>query len=218
MTNNMAIGPAMIIGGNEVQLNSKGKVQITNPKGKTVTLSKDQFLKQTVKNADKIGNGEDFEYKKDRKGLKIAGAVVGTAAVVTGIIYRKEIARYMKNFSFKKAWNDFKNLFRTKSKGVKEAPAGYSPEYRQSRASALEETFKGYNGDEVVKGLRKDGKKPEELGLTRRKTFIPNEASPQLKRKRTIYMSPKEKAKRQARIEQIKQKFEAKGIKFKFGK
>ncbi len=113
MANNMTIGPAVMVGGNEVQMTTKGKVQVTNPKGKVVTLSQDQFQKQTFKNVDKIQNGEDFEYKKDNKALKIAGAAVGTAAVVTGIIYRKEIGRYMKNFSFKKAWNDFKGLFKS---------------------------------------------------------------------------------------------------------
>lgn len=112
MANNMTIGPAVMVGGNEVQLTTKGKIQVTNPKGKVVTLSQDQFQKQTLKNVDKLQNGEDFEYKKDNKALKIAGAAVGTAAVVTGIIYRKEIARYMKNFSFKKLWNDIKDLFK----------------------------------------------------------------------------------------------------------
>ncbi len=112
MANNMTIGPAVMVGGNEVQLTTKGKIQVTNPKGKVVTLSQDQFQKQTLKNVDKLQNGEDFEYKKDHKALKIAGAAVGTAAVVTGIIYRKEIARYMKDFSFKKLWNDIKDLFK----------------------------------------------------------------------------------------------------------
>ena len=116
MANNMTIGPAVMIGGNEVQVTTKGKVQVTNPKGKVVTLSQDQFQKQTLKNLDKLENGEDFEYKKDHKALKIAGAVAGTAAVVTGIIYRKEIARYMKDFSFKKLWNDIKDLFRSTKK------------------------------------------------------------------------------------------------------
>jgi len=71
MANNMTIGPAVMVGGNEVQVTTKGKVQVTNPKGKIVTLSQDQFQKQTLKNIDKLQNGEDFEYKKDRKGLKI---------------------------------------------------------------------------------------------------------------------------------------------------
>ncbi len=112
MANNMTIGPAVMVGGNEVQMTTKGKVQVTNNQGKVVTLSQDQFQKQTLKNIDKLENGENFEYKKDHKGLKIAGAAVGTAAVVTGIIYRKEIGRYMKDFSFKKLWNDIKDLFK----------------------------------------------------------------------------------------------------------
>lgn len=209
----MTIGPAVMVGGNEVQVTTKGKIQVTNPKGKIVTLSQDQFQKQTLKNIDKLQNGEDFEYKKDHKALKIAGAAVGTAAVATGIIYRKQIGKYMKDFSFKKLWNDIKGLFRGKSKGVGEAPAGHSPEFRQSRANALEETFKNYDGDKVVKGL-KDGKKPEDLGLTRRSVFAPREDNPQLKRKQSLYNGPKAKAKRQARLEQIRQKFAEKGIKF----
>ncbi len=119
MANNMTIGPAVMVGGNEVQMTTKGKVQVTNNQGKVVTLSQDQFQKQTLKNIDKLENGENFEYKKDHKGLKIAGAAVGTAAVVTGIIYRKEIGRYMKDFSFKKLWNDIKNLFKPVKKESK---------------------------------------------------------------------------------------------------
>lgn len=112
MANNMTIGPAVIVGGNEVQMTTKGKIQVTNPKDKVVTLSQDQFQKQTLKNIDKLENGEDIEYKKDHKALKIAGAVAGTAIVATGIIYRKEIAKYMKDFSFKKLLNDIRNLFK----------------------------------------------------------------------------------------------------------
>ncbi len=122
MADNMAIGPALAIGGNKVEMTQQGKIQVTTPKGKIKTLSQDQFKKQLIKNADKIQNGEDFEFKKDKKGLKIAAAVVATAAVVTGVIYRKEIGKYMKDFSFKKLWNDFKGLFKSKNnKGVKDA-------------------------------------------------------------------------------------------------
>lgn len=116
----MAIGSAMIIGGNEVKLNSKGKVEITNPKGKVITLSQDKFLKQTIKNSDKIYYGEDFEYKKDHKALKIAGAAVGTAAIATGIIYRKEIGKYMKNITWKKFKSDIEDLFGKAKDKIKE--------------------------------------------------------------------------------------------------
>lgn len=120
MADNMTIGPALAIGGNKVEMTQQGKIQVTNPKGKIKTLSQDQFKKQLIKNADKIQNGEDFEFKKDKKGLKIAAAAVATAAVVTGVIYRKEIGKYMKDFSFKKLWTDIKGLFKSK-KGVKDA-------------------------------------------------------------------------------------------------
>ena len=67
----MTIGPALAIGGNKVEMTQQGKIQVTNPKGKIKTLSQDQFKKQLIKNADKIQNGEDFEFKKDKKGLKL---------------------------------------------------------------------------------------------------------------------------------------------------
>lgn len=120
----MTVGPAMEVGGNVVEMRTDGKVQVTNPKGKVKTLTQDEFKKQTVKNADKIAAGEDFEYKKDRKGLKIAGAAIGTVAISLGIIYRKEIGKYLKNFSFKKLWQDIKNLFKSKK-------ASKTPDYKK---------------------------------------------------------------------------------------
>lgn len=111
MANNMTIGPALIVGGNKVEMTTNGKVQVTNQEGKIKTLSQDQFKKQLVKNADKISNGENVEFKKDNKAGLIAGGAVATAAVVTGIIFRKDIAKYMKDFSFKKLGQDIKGLF-----------------------------------------------------------------------------------------------------------
>lgn len=67
MADNMTIGPALAIGGNKVEMTQQGKIQVTNPNGKIKTLSQDQFKKQLVKNADKIQNGEDFEFKKTKK-------------------------------------------------------------------------------------------------------------------------------------------------------
>ena len=117
---NMVVGPALEIGGNVVEMTNKGKVQVTNAKGNIKTLSQDEFKKNLVKNADKINLGEDFEFKKDHKALKIAAAAIGTAAVTTAVIYRKEIGKYLKNFSFKKAWNDVKDFFTRKSKKMRE--------------------------------------------------------------------------------------------------
>lgn len=111
MANNMTIGPALIVGGNKVEMTTNGKVQVTSQEGKIKTLSQDQFKKQLVKNADKISNGENVEFKKDNKAGLIAGGAVATAAVVTGIIFRKDIAKYMKDFSFKKLGQDIKGLF-----------------------------------------------------------------------------------------------------------
>lgn len=111
MANNMTIGPALVVGGNKVEMTTNGKVQVTNPQGKVKTMSQDNFQKQLVKNADKISNGENVEFKKDNKTGLIAGGAVATAAIVTGIIFRKDIARYMKDFSWKKLGQDIKGLF-----------------------------------------------------------------------------------------------------------
>ena len=94
MADNMTIGPVLSVGGNNVEILQTGKILVTNPKGKMKTLTQDEFKKQIIKNADKIQSGEDFEFKKDRKGLKIASAIVGTAAVVTGVIYYKKIGQF----------------------------------------------------------------------------------------------------------------------------
>ena len=75
MADNMTIGPALAIGGNQVEMTPKGKIKVTNSQGKIKTLSQDEFKKQLIKNADKIEKGEDFEFKKDNKSLKAAGGV-----------------------------------------------------------------------------------------------------------------------------------------------
>lgn len=112
MTDNMTIGPALAIGGNKVEMTQQGKILVTNPQGKIKTLSQDEFKKQLVKNADKINAGEDFEFKKDNKAGKIAGAAVVVAAITTAAIYRKQIGNYFKNFSWEKLAQDIKNLFK----------------------------------------------------------------------------------------------------------
>ncbi len=111
MANNMTIGPALIVGGNKVEMTTTGKVQVTNQEGKIKTLSQDQFKKQLIKNADKISNGENVEFKKGNKTGLIVGGAVATAAVVTAVIFRKDIAKYMKDFSFKKLGQDVKGLW-----------------------------------------------------------------------------------------------------------
>ena len=94
MADNMAIGPAVTIGGNKVQMEVKPRFVVTDKKGDTKTFSADEFEKQILLNADKFEKGKDFEFKKDRKALKIAAAIVGTAAVVTGVIYYKKIGQF----------------------------------------------------------------------------------------------------------------------------
>ncbi len=80
MTDNMTIGPSLVIGGNKVEMTQKGKIQVTNSQGKVNTLSKDEFKKQLIKNEDKIRSGEDFEFKKDNKNAKASAGVAGLLA------------------------------------------------------------------------------------------------------------------------------------------
>ena len=168
---NMTIGASVPIGGNTVQMRKDGKFQVINSKGKIKTLTQDEFKKNWIKNAEKIENGEDFEFKKDySKGLKIAAAAVGTAAVTAGIIYRKEIGKYLRNFSFKKLWQDIKGMF--KSRFDKNAPAGWSREERHARRDALKETFKGYDPEKGYKAqmdfLKKSKVSEEQFSLMQR--------------------------------------------------
>lgn len=96
MVSSMAIGPEVMLGGNQVQAMANGKVRVTNPKGKVVVLSKAQFKKQTVKNMDKLQNDEFVEFKKDNKAT-VLGATVGLVAVTTALVFHKEVAKFMKN-------------------------------------------------------------------------------------------------------------------------
>ncbi len=80
MTNNMTIGPTLAIGGNKVEMTTKGKIKVTNTEGKVSTLSQDEFKKQLVKNADKINAGENFEFKKESKNRNILVGLGGLLA------------------------------------------------------------------------------------------------------------------------------------------
>lgn len=154
---NITVGPALEIGGNTVEMTTKGKVQVTNSKGRIKTLSQDEFKKNLIKNADKINEGEDFEFKKDHKGLKIAAAAVATTAVVTAAIYHKEIGKYMKDFSFKKLWKDVKGLFKSlkdKVTGKKQPATIYDKTALDSYVLSKNEKF----ADEAIKTKQlKDG-------------------------------------------------------------
>ena len=168
---NMTIGASLAVGGNTVQMRKDGKIQVTNSNGKIKTLTQDEFKKNVVKNADKIKNGEDFEFKKDySKSLKIATAAVGTAIATTGIIYRKEIGKYLKNFSFKKLWQDIKGLFKTRFD--KNAPAGYPKQERHARLNDLKETFRNYDADARFNArtefLKKNNVSEEQFSLMQR--------------------------------------------------
>ncbi len=114
MTDNMAIGPALALGGNKVQLSVTPKFAVTDKKGKTKTFNKDEFQRQLELNADKLESGEDFEFKKDRKGLKIAAIAAGTAAAVTGIIYYKKIGQFFNKLFKKVTPNKEKDILQSK--------------------------------------------------------------------------------------------------------
>lgn len=121
MADNMTIGPALAIGGNKVEMTQKGKIKVTNSQGKIKTLSQDEFKKQLIKNADKIEAGQDFEFKKDNKNAKIAGAVLGTAAAAALIIYRKQAGEFLGKLwnKTKTAAKNIKNKLNGKNKAEK---------------------------------------------------------------------------------------------------
>lgn len=171
MADNMTIGPALSIGGNTVQMTQKGKVQVTNAQGKVKTLSQDQFKKQLIKNANNIETGKDFEFKKDNnKTALIAGGTIAAATIATGIVYRKEIGKYMKNFSWKKLEQDIKGLF-SKIKGAnkqKETP------FKANNKIGLEyenEAHRNYVFSDAVDTINLDAKTREQLRKDAEKAF-----------------------------------------------
>jgi len=160
------IGEPRTIGGNTVQLTSKGKVRITNAKGKTKDISVKSYQKQLLKNADKIQNGDDFEFKgsstakKVAVGVGIAGALTGLAAA---IIYRKDIGRFAKEFkevlketNWKKFGDDFK-------KGLKDQ---VKPFFKEQFAN-LKKPFKNIKKQiaelELGEGLKELWKTPKKF-------------------------------------------------------
>uniref|UniRef100_UPI004026EF28 hypothetical protein n=1 Tax=Candidatus Scatousia sp. TaxID=3085663 RepID=UPI004026EF28 len=96
MSSNMAI-PAVNIGGNIVQPTPEGKIQVTTAKGKVKVLSQDQFVKQIKKNEENIKAGKDFEIKKDNPTAKVLGFAAAAAAIVAGVVYRKDLAKLFKS-------------------------------------------------------------------------------------------------------------------------
>lgn len=92
----MAI-PAVNIGGNIVQPTPEGKIQVTTAKGKVKVLSQDQFVKQIKKNEENIKAGKDFEIKKDNTTAKVLGFAAAAAAIVAGVVYRKDLAKLFKS-------------------------------------------------------------------------------------------------------------------------
>lgn len=113
----MAI-PAVNIGGNIVQPTPEGKIKVTTAKGKVKVLSQDQFIKQIKKNEQNIKDGKDFEIKKDNTTAKIIGLAAATAAVVTGVVYRKELAKLFKSAGEKVTEATTKLADKVKGKGT----------------------------------------------------------------------------------------------------
>lgn len=109
MTKVDVIGRPLQVGGNTAQLTTNGKVKITDAEGKTKIISQKSFQKQLVQNADKINNGDTFEFKSNNTGKKIA-AGLGIAGLITGlaaaVVYRKNIGEFFKNTKFKELGQD----------------------------------------------------------------------------------------------------------------
>lgn len=96
MSSNMAI-PVENIGGNIVQPTPEGKIKVKTAKGKVKVLTQDQFLKQIKKNEENINAGKDFEIKKDNTTAKVLGFAAAAAAIVAGVVYRKDLAKLFKS-------------------------------------------------------------------------------------------------------------------------
>ena len=88
--------PSDNIGGNIVSPTADGKVKVQTAKGKTRVLTQDQFEKSILKNAENIKAGKDFEIKKSNTTAKILGLVVAAATITAGIIFRKDIGKFIK--------------------------------------------------------------------------------------------------------------------------
>lgn len=139
MSSNMTI-PAANIGGNMVQPTPDGKIKVTTAKGKVKVLTQDQFVKQIKKNEENIKAGKDFEIKKSNTTAKVAGLVLAAAAVVTGVIYRKEIGKW-----FSKAADKVKDVVKGNKKPDKYANIS-SEEVRNCRA---QRTLKEFGNDVI---------------------------------------------------------------------
>lgn len=140
MSSNMAI-PAANIGGNIVSPTPDGKIKVTTAKGKERVLTQDQFIKQIKKNEENIKAGKDFEIKKDNKTAKIVGLVAAAAAIVTGVVYRKEIGKW-----FSKTADKVKDMVKGSKKADKRYANISSEEVRKCRA---ERTLKEFGNDVI---------------------------------------------------------------------
>lgn len=191
MSSNMAIQPANI-GGNIVQPTPDGKFKVTTAKGKEKVLTKDQFVKQLIKNEENIKSEKAFEIKKGTSPLaKAVGFIAAAGAIVAAVVYRKNIANF-----FKKSGEAIKEAVTGKSKnkvqdlfidkhylsadtkqiknstiaqmysddGIKAAEAARAKTLTSMKADA-EAAFANYDGEAVIKGL-KEGKAAKDLGLT----------------------------------------------------
>lgn len=111
MENNVSITPSILIGGNVVTMAPNNKCVVINKKGKVKTFTKDQFTKQLLKNQDKANNGEEFEFKKSHKTAWAITGLLAAGTAAAGIIYRKNISKFFKEFPFKEVAKDLKAKF-----------------------------------------------------------------------------------------------------------
>lgn len=108
MENNLGITPSIVIGGNVVTMAPNNKCVVINKKGKVKTFTQDQFTKQLLKNQDKANNGQDFEFKKSHKTAWAVTGLLAAGGAAAGIIFRKNISKFFKEFPFKEVGKDLK--------------------------------------------------------------------------------------------------------------
>lgn len=108
MQNNLGITPSIVIGGNVVTMAPNNKCVVINKKGKVKTFTQDQFTKQLLKNQDKAQSGQDFEFKKSNKAGWITAGLLAVGGTAAGLVYRKNISKFFKEFPFKEVGKDLK--------------------------------------------------------------------------------------------------------------
>lgn len=151
-----------IVGGNLIQLDSKNRFRVTDKKGKTKVLTQDEFKSQLENNQEKLMSGEDFKFKKPMSNTKKSIlTVAGLGAIITGVIYRKNIAKYFKEFNLKdsesgKKIADAVNNALEQAKGSLKNPQATGQKIAEATREAVQKTAQKTGelaGKATAKGL-----------------------------------------------------------------